>query len=208
MKKIYLLSILCFLSFLSFSQNPFKYKGFSGGMMVHTGFLKSNSFTLTNNQGNNFANLKVEGMPFGLGGAARLHFGNHWRIGGEGYVSDITYGRYNSINSISWGGILVDYTFNIKRFTPFVGVIFGGGSFQNITLTQSTLNDFITEENTSYRKHSFLAISPFIGIEYALTKKLHLTLKADYLMNINNPSNDFAKGVRLFFGVMFYRTKN
>lgn len=161
--------------------------------MIHSGFLTSESGD--------------KGMPFGLGGCGRVHFGNHLRIGGEGYVSDLTYGAFNSISSVSWGGLLIDLKADIKHFTPFTGVVLGGGSFQNIILTDRAENDLEIIENASYKKYSFLAACPFIGMEYALTNKLHLILKADYLMNINKPTDDFSKGVRVFFGLIFNRVK-
>jgi hypothetical protein len=85
--------LFCLISSFAFSQNPFKYTGFSGGMMVHSGFLQQSG---------------EKGMPFGLGGCGKVHFGKYLRVGGEGYVSDLTYGNHNSISSVSWGGLLTD----------------------------------------------------------------------------------------------------
>ena len=51
---------------------------FDGGMMIHTGYLHGNLTAL---------NHKAEGMTFGLGGVLRYHLGNHFRLGGEGYVT-------------------------------------------------------------------------------------------------------------------------
>lgn len=183
--------LFCLISSVAFSQNPFKYTGFSGGMMVHSGFLQQSG---------------EKGMPFGLGGCGKVHFGKYLRVGGEGYVSDLTYGNHNSISSVSWGGLLIDLKADIKRFTPFTGVLLGGGSFQNIILSEGIRNDFGVIENAAFREYSFMAVSPFVGVEYAMTKKLHLVLKADYLMNLNN-EQDFPNGLRVFIGCMFYRLK-
>lgn len=175
--------------------------------MVHSGFIQSQHFNLIDIQGNQLSDIKAEGMPFGLGGLARIHFGNHFRIGGEGYVSHLTYGENNSICSISWGGILVDFAYPTKHFIPFAGTIIGGGNFQNTTHSHLPQDDFIVEANTSFRESTFFALCPFVGIDYALNSKLHLTLKADYLINISNPTEDFTQGFRLFFGIMFYSLK-
>lgn len=183
--------LFCLISSVAFSQNPFKYTGFSGGMMVHSGFLQQSG---------------EKGMPFGLGGCGKVHFGKYLRVGGEGYVSDLTYGNHNSISSVSWGGLLIDLKADIKRFTPFTGVLLGGGSFQNIILSEGIRNDFGVIENAAFREYSFMAVSPFVGVEYAMTKKLLLVLKADYLMNLNN-EQDFPNGLRVFIGCMFYRLK-
>lgn len=208
MKKICFLILLCTLSFFGFSQNLFQYSGFSGGMMVHSGYLQSQKFNITTNNGQSPQNLQAKGVPFGIGGAAKVHLGKYLRVGGEGYVSNLNYGEYNSIFSLSYGGVLVDCIWQNKRFSPYVGVLFGGGSTQNTTLFASTPDDFIAEENVSYRKNSFLALTPFVGVEYALNDKIRLTLKADYLVNLNSAPNDFANGIRVFIGFMFYRLKS
>lgn len=208
MKKICFLIFLCTLSFFGFSQNLFQYSGFSGGMMVHSGYLQSQEFNITNHSGHSLQNLQAKGVPFGIGGAAKVHLGKYLRVGGEGYVSNLNYGEYNSIFSLSYGGVLVDCIWQNKRFSPYIGVLFGGGSTQNTTLFASTPDDFIAEENVSYRKDSFLALTPFVGVEYALNDKIRLTLKADYLVNLNSAPNDFASGVRIFVGFMFYRLKS
>ena len=208
MKKICFLILLCTLSFFGFSQNLFQYSGFSGGMMVHSGYLQSQEFNITNHSGHSLQNLQAKGVPFGIGGAAKVHLGKYLRVGGEGYVSNLNYGEYNSIFNLSYGGVLVDCIWQNKRFSPYVGVLFGGGSTQNTTLFASTPDDFIAEGNVSYRKNSFLALTPFVGVEYALNDKIRLTLKADYLVNLNSAPNDFASGVRVFIGFMFYRLKS
>ena len=208
MKKICFLILLCTLSFFGFSQNLFQYSGFSGGMMVHSGYLQSKDFTIATNNGHSLQTLQAKGVPFGIGGAAKVHLGKYLRVGGEGYVSNLNYGEYNSIFSLSYGGVLVDCIWQNKRFSPYIGVLFGGGSTQNTTLFASTPDDFIAEENVSYRKNSFLALTPFVGVEYALNDKIRLTLKADYLVNLNSAPNDFASGVRVFIGFMFYRLKS
>lgn len=207
MKKICFLILVCTLSFFGFAQNLFQYNGFSGGMMVHSGYLQSKDFTIATNNGQSLQNLQAKGVPFGIGGAAKVHLGKHLRVGGEGYVSNLNYGEHNSIFSLSYGGVFVDCVWQNKRFSPYVGVLFGGGSTQNTTLFAPTYDDFIAEGNVSYRKNSFLALSPFVGIEYALNDKIRLTLKADYLLNLNSAPNDFASGVRVFVGFMFYRLK-
>ena len=198
--------LFCLISSFAFSQNPFKYTGFSGGMMVHSGYLKTQNFNLISNSNQHFNTIKAQGFPFGLGGAGRVHLGSFLRIGGEGYVSDLKYGENGSNISVSWGGILVDIAWQNKYFTPFAGITLGGGSWQNITLTNEVKDDFIAEENVWYRTNSFFALSPFIGVEYALSNKIRLTLKADYLMNLNN-EQDFPNGLRVFIGCMFYRLK-
>jgi hypothetical protein len=46
---------------------------------------------------------------------------------------------------------------------------------------------------------------PFAGFEYALSKKIHLMCKADYIFNVSNPQADFLTGTRFYFGFAFCR---
>ena len=205
-KKNFIVAVLATLVLSStLAQGGLKYRGFSGGMMVHTGYLKSNSFDLQTIHGNYITTSKVEGMPFGIGGAARLHFGKHLRVGGEGYVSNLRYGVKGTTSSLSWGGVLADCVWDLGKLWPFVGVLVGGGAVEHIMLPDEPLNDFIAEANAAYREYSFMAVAPMVGVEYAMSEKIHLTLKMDYVINISNPQDDFTSGPRFFLGFMFYR---
>ncbi|MDR1682124.1 MAG: hypothetical protein LBS25_01865 [Candidatus Symbiothrix sp.] len=186
-------------------ESKFSYRGFSGGMLVHTGYVQSQSFALFNSKGQIVDNRKLNGMPMGIGGAARLHFGEHLRIGSEGYISTLDYSN-KSYASIGWGGVLADGIWTIGRFSPFIGATLGGGSMKHITMLQQPATDFVLEnENISYRRYGFLALVPFIGTEYALNKKIHLVLKADHIFNLNNPQADFLRGIRIYLGFAFCR---
>ena len=79
MKKICFLILVCTLSFFGFAQNLFQYNGFSGGMMVHSGYLQSKDFTITTNNGQSLQNLQAKGVPLGIGGAAKVHLGKYLR---------------------------------------------------------------------------------------------------------------------------------
>ena len=70
------------------------YRGFSGGMMLHTGYVGSKDLNITSLQGT-VHKQKVGGAPVGIGGAIKLMFGRHFRIGAEGYVSTLYYGRHD-----------------------------------------------------------------------------------------------------------------
>lgn len=45
-------------------------------------------------------------MPFGIGGVIRVHLGDHWRVGSEGYVSTIKQANNGSYVKYGWGGLL------------------------------------------------------------------------------------------------------
>ncbi len=117
MKRLGLTFIPLFL-FLVFAasaqestRSKFAYAGFSGGMMIHTGYLYGGSISPATDAGCNcLYDRKIAGAPFGIGGAARVHFGEHLRIGTEGYVSTLNYGGKgnDSFARLGWGGVLAD----------------------------------------------------------------------------------------------------
>lgn len=186
----------------------FAYKGFSGGMMPHSGYFFGGKTAVYDAQGTLLSVEEMRGLPLGLGGAIRLHFGDHWRLGTEGYSTTLRYGKYNSNVSIGWGGLLADYHWKIGKFKPFGGGTLGGGSLKNMTLLQDNPLDYTTEQAASYRNYPFMAFCPFVGMEYSLSDKMHLIFKIDYLMNLSNPQDDFVKGPRIYLGVMFHHLKN
>ena len=78
MKKIILSSIFCLLCVCATSQDKKFIKGFSGGMMVHSGYQFG---------GDNPFDLDISSPTFGIGGCAKLHHTKHFRSGFEGYFS-------------------------------------------------------------------------------------------------------------------------
>lgn len=169
------------------------YNGYSGGMMIHTGYVFGG--TSTPMSGNlPIRSINIEGLPVGIGGALRLNFGQYLRIGGEGYSTTLHYNGNGSYATTGWGGVLVDCAFVQSKHVFFLGTTIGGGSYRNLTLTHPIGDDWEVEEETSYRKYGFMAITPFVGYEYALTPKIHLIVKLDYLFNITNSQPDFSTG--------------
>ncbi|MDR1592406.1 MAG: hypothetical protein LBS16_05945 [Prevotellaceae bacterium] len=182
------------------------YCGFSGGMMLHTGYVHGRAFSLSHTDGSVAQTVQMKGAPTGIGGAARFHFGKHLRIGTEGYVSTLRYGQQESYASIGWGGLLADYQWTFGRWMPFVGGTVGGGTVKNLTLLEETPVDYVLEQSSaSFRKYGFLALAPFAGVEFAMSKKIHLMFKVDYIINLNNRQNDFVTGPRLYCGFAFCR---
>ena len=177
------------------------YRGFSGGMMLHSGWVSAGDVAVGT------LGQAMRGMPKGIGGALKVQLGEHFRVGTEGYTSTLSYGEYGSSLSLGWGGVLVDWMFEAKMFSPYFGATIGGGGVKNITLNDHPANDFIAEENLSYRKYSLPVVAPFVGVDYPLSERMSLTFKADYIMPLSVGSlpaaTDFPSGVRLYFGFLF-----
>ncbi len=205
-KKIYITIILILFTLTAKAEGKGKmaYRGFLGGMMVHSGYVCSDAVNISSPSG--AQSVKAEGAPFGIGGAIRFLFGKHLRVGSEGYVSTLTYGEHKSKSKVGWGGLLADSAWRMGRFNLFVGGTIGGGAATNTAILSEIKADYIAEDFISYRKYGFFCLTPFMGAEFRVNKKVNLVLKADYLINLTNHQDDFVSGPRLYFGVMFGHT--
>lgn len=181
---------------------PLAYSGFQGGMMFHLGYGFSGEYSLYDADGVSLGNFRHSGVPTGVGGALKVNFGRHLRIGGEGYVSTMKFGGNGSYARIGWGGLLADSKWDVGKWTFFVGGMIGGGSQKTLNIINDPHSEYQVSRS-SYRRFSFFALSPFAGVEFALTQKIHLILKTDYLFNVTARRPDFISGPRLYFGIMF-----
>ncbi len=183
------------------------YGGFTGGMMIHAGYLTAGNVTFTANGSPQTFTQKMAGVPVGLGGALKVAFGKHLRVGGEGYVTRLTYGKHKSHANVGWGGLLVEGVLPFPKFRLFAGAVIGGGNMRHIALFEDCPVDFVTETKIGYRKYAFMAVTPYIGADIPLTDKIALVVKADCLFNVSRPQQDFPLGPKLFFGIMFGRVR-
>lgn len=198
--------ILCnTLNIIAQEKTKMSYTGFSGGMMVHSGYLFGGELNIVGSDNNPIGSQTIEGIPFGIGGAMRFHFGKHLRVGCEGYSSTLNYGETGSYLTIGWGGILADYLWKHNKFSFFAGGTLGGGVVKNTTFFNKVDLDFIAEQENSFRKYGLMLCTPFVGVEYDLTSKIKLVLKTDYMIDITNQQPDFVNGVRFYLGFMFSR---
>ena len=174
-------------------------KGFSGGMMVHSGY----QFGCDNPY-----DLNISSPTFGLGGCAKLHFTKHFRAGFEGYFSTapIRDGvESGSHNKIFWTGVLADWFCTRGKFTPYIGVTLGGGMETAFYMFEGDKHDWVKEGDAVLHKQAFFAIDPYVGVEYAVGEALRLTLKADWLSAFNSEGLNRPTGPRIYFGVIFAR---
>jgi hypothetical protein len=49
-----------------------------------------------------------------------------------------------------------------------------------------------------------MVATPFLGMEYAVSQRVHLVAKADYIFNIAEKQTDFANGIRIYAGFVFF----
>ncbi len=171
-------------------------KGFSGGMMVHTGYQFG---------GDNPFGINPKGATFGIGGAARLHLSDHFRTGFEGYFSNVPLKKElvsGSFNKVFWSGILADWYWKSGRFYPYIGATVGGGMETSLYVLEGNKHDWLPESAVLH-KQPFFALDPFVGCDIAVGEALRLTVKADWLMAINNEGLNRPFGPRIYFGFIF-----
>lgn len=168
--------------------------GFDGGMMLHAGYLKGNLDAI---------GYEADGMPMGIGGVIRMHLGNHFRLGGEGYLSTLNQRGNGSYLKYGWGGLLADVYTVWGKFQPYIGLTLGGGAMTALLMMENPSSAWEPIDGTIYHRQGFMAIDPFIGCDFIVSKPMHLTLKVDYLCALSN-SKLLPHGPRVYFGFLFY----
>lgn len=184
------------ITFTGFAQEKRSvFQGFDGGMMIHAGYLQGQIPSIP---------YHAKGATFGLGGVARAHLGKHWMIGGEGYVSTLRQMKNGSYIKYGWGGFLGEFYWPFKYVMPYIGVTVGGGACTTLLMFDGDRTDWQPEHNAVFHKQPFMAIDPFIGCDFIITKSVHLTLKADCLNSISHGNLLMPMGPRFYFGCIFY----
>lgn len=190
-----ILTAICLLIALSASAQEKKLlHGFDGGMMVHTGYLRGNLDAI---------GYDAKGLPKGIGGVIRLHLGEHFRIGSEGYVSTLSQRSNGSYLKYGWGGILADIYSVWGKIQPYAGITLGGGAMTTLLMMEEPASPWAPIDGTRYHKQGFMAIDPFLGCDFIVSGPMHLTLKVDYLCALNE-SKLLPHGPRVYFGFLFY----
>ena len=195
MKKLFTILACLSIMFVASAQEKKLLQGFDGGMMIHTGYLSGRQDAI---------GYDVKGMPAGIGGVGRLHIGNHFRLGGEGHISTLNQLGNGSYLKYGWGGLLADFYTVLGRFQPYAGLTLGGGAMTTLLMTENPSSAWAPIDGTYYHKQGFMAIDPFIGCDFILSKPMHLTLKVDYLCALSE-SKLLPHGLRVYFGFLFYR---
>lgn len=198
MKRIIILCAIVLLSAgVSNAQESKLIKGFSGGMMIHTGY----------QQGcDNPFGYNMQGATFGIGGVARLHLTNHFRTGFEGYVSTLGLKRdiaKGSHNKIFWTGLLADWYWQKGRFYPYAGATVGGGMETSYLMFDGSANDWKPEDKAVFKKEGFFAVDPFVGCDIALGEAVRVTVKMDWLLALRRSGLNAPTGPRLYVGFIF-----
>jgi len=64
-------------------------------------------------------------------------------------------------------------------------------------------DDWIPEASAVYNKQSFFYVSPYVGTDFCLTPRVHLTFKVDWMVAVHDGAPLKPTGPRGYFGFMF-----
>ena len=185
------------------------FQGFSGGMMVHTGYLFGIDKDAPKDE--NGRSYSPQGATFGIGGCARVHLFKHLRTGVEGFVSTMpstVTDRHDVLRSgsyvrMGYGGVLADACWRLEKIWPYVGATIGGGVMRSLYLLDGDERTWDKHENSYVHKQSFFYVTPYAGIDYCLTTNVHLTFRVDWMLAVRHNDLLFPTGPRVYIGFMF-----
>ena len=203
------------------------FTGFSGGMMLHCGYLFSDSpekvFSNTGLGNKDYIkNLPSDGFCYGLGGALRAHLINHIHLGAEGYVSMMPLMKTGSNVRTAWGGVLCDFYTNWGKVRPLIGLTVGGGAMRRLYVPVQEEGIYYegdtTHYNASYTKTPFFFMDPYVGLEIGLNNHMAIIIRIDYMLPFGTSKSSLTENVkwsnfmtpsgpRLYVGVMFGKLK-
>ena len=185
------------------------YQGFSGGMMVHTGYLfGTDKAAPVATDGRSYS---PQGGVWGIGGSLRVHLWKHLRTGFEGSVSTMPYemmDRKDLLKSGSYvrvgcGGILADACWRMDKVWPYVGATMGGGAMRSLYMIDGDENTWDKHADTYFHKQGFFYVTPYVGCDYCLTQRVHLTFRFDWMLATRHNELALPTGPRFYVGFMF-----
>jgi len=207
------------------------FTGFSGGMMLHAGYLFSDDPTkVFSNTGlgsyDYVKGLPKSGFAYGFGGALRIHLINHIHLGAEGHVSHMPLMNTGSNVRTGWGGALCDFYTDWGKVRPMIGLGVGGGTMKRLYVPVDSLGYVpvgttagdTTNYNASYTKTPFFYMDPYVGLEVDFGSHVALLIRIDYMLPFGRTNSRMTENVkwsnfmtpsgpRLYVGIMFGRLK-
>lgn len=191
------------------SNKPKVYQGFSGGMMLHTGYLFGiDKAAPAAPDGRSYSQ---QGALYGIGGALRVHLWKHLRTGFEGFVSTMPSGlsdqsnvlKTGSYTRIGCGGVNADACWRLEKAWPYIGATMGGGAMRSLYMLDGDERTWDKQNDTYFHRQSFFYVTPYVGCDYCLTQRVHLTFRFDWMLAIHQNSLVQPTGPRVYVGFMF-----
>lgn len=155
--------------------------------------------------------IGMQGMTYGLGGSMRVNLMKHLRIGCEGFSSTVKSGvtdqrdflQKGSYIRTGWGGVIADACWRLEKVWPFIGGSVGGGAMRTLSIVDGSQDDWQTEGVAILHKQGFGYVNPYVGIDWCMTRRVHLTVRMDWMLAFADNQLLLPTGPRFFFGFMF-----
>ena len=184
------------------------FQGCGGGMMFHAGYLFGEQSQAVLPTGEN---LTPQGLTYGLGGSMRVHLWKHLRVGCEGFSSTMKSGatdknsllQSGSYVKTGWGGVLADACWRGEKWWPYIGGSIGGGAMRSLYIVEGSEDDWVEEQMAFVHKQGFAYVNPYVGVDYCLTKRIHLTFRLDWMLAFAKEQLLMPTGPRLYVGILF-----
>ena len=74
---------------------------------------------------------------------------------------------------------------------------------RSLYILEGNENDWDEEEHAIFHKQSFFYISPYAGIDWCMTTKVHLTVRLDWMLAWHKQDIVLPTGPRFYIGFMF-----
>lgn len=185
------------------------YQGFSGGMMLHTGYMFGRDGHAPHTADGR--SCSPQGAVFGIGGAVQVYLWQHLRTGVEGFVSSMPSWatdcndvlRNGSYVRMGYGGVLADCCWRLDKVWPYIGGTIGGGAMKGLYILEGDQYSWTQDANSTFHKQSFFYVTPYVGCDYCLTDKVHLSFRLDWMLAFHKSELCMPTGPRLFIGFMF-----
>jgi len=192
MNKIFAV-VIFFITNSAFSQNE-KANIYSGGML----FLQP-GYTIADTEHQN-----IKELNFGIGGILRFYFFEYFTTGIYGGTHKATYNSTHSENSyisLSYGGVFLGISRKVGNFRYTFSAFAGRGTIKNLHIESQNSNKLI--DAYLYKKSTFV-FSPIFSLDYAVSKRLLLTLQTVFLTaKFNNEKTFYNPALQI--GILFNR---
>ena len=192
--KILILSLIFLAqSIIGHSQEEKSKSLYSGGMMI-----LQPGLTITAND-----NQAIRNNSTAIGGILRFYISELYTVGiygGSQQTNYTTPGSENSYLHLGYGGVFAGLSYKYGKWRYTGSVFTGMGSFRNLHI-ENQEDTKLTD--ASLYQESTLLYSPILSIDYAITRRIYLSVQTVCLMGKLKERNFYNPTVQI--GILFSR---
>ena len=111
--------------------------------------------------------------------------------------------RPGSFLRVGYGGVSADACWRLDKCWPYIGATLGGGAMRSLYMLDGDQSSWDKQTDTYFHKQGFFYLTPYIGCDYCMTPKVHLTFRADWIIALHQGTLLMPTGARVYVGFMF-----